>query len=104
MRTSTEMATQAAKGDWALPIEAVIDAQGVFAAVTSLNVKLPLEESLIAIVMAVREQFSIGLLRRLWWCATEDMLSNVLTKGSVKERSFTHGTTIGQWLLSKETI
>ena len=71
------------RGEWAIPVEAAVDAMSVFTNITAADIKLPLEESLIAIVMAIREQFSVGHLRTLWWCQTDDMLADALTKGAV---------------------
>ena len=65
------------------PVEAVVDAMSVFTNITAADVEWPLEESLIAIVMAIREQFSVGHLKTLWWCHTDDMLADALTKGAV---------------------
>eukprot|EP00959_Pyramimonas_sp_CCMP1952_P341033 7143783-Pyramimonas_sp.AAC.1 len=80
--TARKMASDASQGNWPIRMEAVIDADSVFKSVTAQDVKLPLEEPLISIVMAVREQFSDGLLERLWWCSTVDMLADAMTKGA----------------------
>ena len=64
--TAGQLASLAGSGAWALPVEAVVDAMSVFTNITAADVKLPLEESLVAIVMAIREQFSVGQLRALW--------------------------------------
>ena len=100
--TAATMAQVARQGLWALPIEAVIDAFGVFQALMAKDAKLPLEESLIAIVMTVREQFSRGLLKRLWWCCTQDMLADALTKGAVKREPLLEALNNGAWVLLQE--
>ena len=102
VRTAEQMAADYLKADWPLQVEAVVDANGVFTAIAAPDVKLPLEESLITIVMAVREQFSIGLLRRLWWCCTDDMLSDGLTKGSIAREPLLRALAEGRWILQKE--
>ena len=102
VRTAADMAERYAEAQWPTPIEAVIDAYSVFAAVTNTDVKLPLEESLVVIVMAIREQFSIGMLTRLWWCSTDDMLSDGLTKGAVMREPLLKALTEGRWQLFKE--
>ena len=68
---------------------------------TALDAKLPLEESLIAIVMAMREQFSQGLLKVLWWTATEDMLADALTKGAIKREPLLLALGDGRWFPAK---
>ena len=77
--TANQFALDATAGDRALPVEAVVDAMSVFTTVTASDIKLPLEESLVAIVMAIREQFSIGHLKALWWANTDVMLADALT-------------------------
>ncbi|CAK0801215.1 unnamed protein product, partial [Prorocentrum cordatum] len=80
--TARQMASDASQGSWPVRMEAVIDADSVFKSVTAEDVKLPLEESLISIVISVREQFSLCLLERLWWCSAVDMLAGAMTKGA----------------------
>ena len=50
---------------WAISVEAVVDAMSVFTNIVAADIKLPLEESLVAIVMAIREQFIVGHLKGL---------------------------------------
>ena len=88
------------KGEWAFPVEAVVDAMSVFTNITAADVKLPLEESLIAIVMAFREQFSVGHLKTLWWCQTDDMLADALTKGAVHREPLLKALSTGSWTLT----
>ena len=52
--TAHQLALDATAGDWALPVEAVVDAMSVFTNVTASDIKLPLEDSLVAIVMAIQ--------------------------------------------------
>jgi hypothetical protein len=97
--TAHNMAERARIGSWPIPIEAVVDANAVFTNVTAVDVKLPLEESLIIIVMSVREQFSVGLVQRLWWCATNDMLADGLTKGACARAPLLRALKDGRWQL-----
>eukprot|EP00959_Pyramimonas_sp_CCMP1952_P252876 5282731-Pyramimonas_sp.AAC.1 len=62
--TALQMASDASQGNWPVRMVSVIDVDSVTKSVTAQDVKLPLEESLISIVMAAREQFSLGLLER----------------------------------------
>ena len=78
------MAEWASRGDWSLPAEAVFDAFSVIGNSTATDVKLPLEESLVATVVASMAWCSIGMVRVLWWCRTSDMLADAITKGAVQ--------------------
>ena len=82
---------------WPIPVECAIDANTVFESITAKEARLPLEESLIAILMAVREQFAIGMISRIWWVKTEDMLADALTKGSVAREPLLKALADGAW-------
>ena len=84
-------------------MEAVVDAMSVFTIIIALDVKLPLEESLVAIVMAIREQFSVGHLEVLWWCQTGDMLADALTKVAVHREPLLRALASGDWRVSGKT-
>ena len=80
-----------------------MDAMAVFTIITAPDVELPLEESLVAIVMAIREQFSVGHLEVLWWCQTGDMLADALTKGAVHREPLLRTLAAGMWCLPGKT-
>ena len=96
---ASELAPMANNGELAIPVEAVVDAMSVFTNIVAADIKLPLEESLVAIVMAIREQFSVGHLKALWWCQTGDMLADALTKGAVHREPSLKALSSGEWIL-----
>ena len=97
--TATLLNERLRSGQLSIPIEAVVDAKSVFDAVSAIDPKIPLEESLIAVLMAIREQFAQGLARRLWWCQTEDMLADALTKGAIAREPLLVALATGMWKL-----
>ena len=98
--TAHQLALDATAGDWALPVEAVVDAMSFITNVTASDIKFPLEESLVAIVMAIRERFSIGHLEALWWAKTDDMLADALTMGLVHREPLLKALASGAWVLN----
>ena len=86
---------------WPIQIEAVIDAKGVFDAIVAPDAKLPVEESFIAVLQSLREQFAQKLAKALWWVDTEDMFSDALTKGSVAREALLQALGYGRWQVLK---
>ena len=102
VKTASAMTEHYATASWPTPIEAVVDTYSVFQALTGADARLPLEESLIVIVMAIREQLSLGMLVRIWWCTTDDMLSDGLTKGAVMRAPLLTALGDGRWQVTRE--
>ena len=65
------------------PVTLHVDAKSVYAAVTATYIKVPAEKSLLTHLQYVREQLDHGILRKLFWMDTRDMIADGLTKGTV---------------------
>ena len=65
------------------PIELVGDARSVFDSIKTPDVCDPAEASLKLHLISVRSRLESGLIRKLWWADTRDMLADALTKGGV---------------------
>ena len=87
-------------GDFPIHVEAAIDAKNVFDSVVSADVKIPTEQSLIAILLSIREQMATGLMKQLWWVETTDMVSDALTKGAAAREAILLLMATGNWTLS----
>ena len=81
----------------------MIDAKSVFDNVTNVDLRIPSEQSLVVVLLALREVLKKGVLTRLWWCDTEDMVSDALTKGAVSREQIIALFRLGQWILKKAT-
>ena len=77
--TAETLARSAEVGDWPMPVEAVIDVKSVFDSIIAPDARLPVGESLIAVLQSVREQFAVGLIQKVWWVDTVEMLADGLT-------------------------
>ena len=91
------------EANWPLPVECAVDANAVFESITAKEARLPLEESLIAILMAVREQFAVGMISKIWWVSTVDMLADALTKGAIAREPLLRALADGYWTITQAT-
>ena len=65
------------------PIELVGDARSVYDAIAASDVCDPAEASLKLHLLIVRARVESGVIRKLWWADTRDMLADALTKGGI---------------------
>jgi alkylated DNA repair dioxygenase AlkB len=84
-------------GRWPLPLECAVDAKSVFAAAAVADSKNPLEESLVTLVLIIREALQAERISKLWWIDTRDMLSDALTKGSCPRQALLDVAKKGEW-------
>ncbi len=87
------------RGELPLKIVGVIDAQSVFDALRAAELKTPSEGSLMLLLCGLKEMLRSGLLRRLFWCDTSDMLADGLGKGTVSRAALMAVGETGEWLL-----
>ena len=60
-----------------------IDAESVYKSLTSRDLKVPTEKTLLGHVSWLRELLDLGLIQALQWCDTRDMTADGHTKGSI---------------------
>ena len=60
-----------------------IDAESVYKSLTSRDLKIPTEKSLLGHVSWVRELLAAGIVDHIQWCDTRDMTADGHTKGSI---------------------
>ena len=89
-------------GGWKLRIVLAVDAYSVFSACTAHNIKIPAEQSLVSHVQLLRELLDRGVLHRMWWLDTRDMVADGLTKGVI-ERQAIHAIIQGLLFISKKS-
>ena len=86
------------------PIELVGDARSVFDALKASDVCDPAEASLKLHLISVRARLESGLVRKLWWCDTRDMLADALTKGGIGRALLRAAKHDGKHQLSHEVV
>ena len=60
-----------------------IDAESVFKSLTSKDLKIPTERTLLGHISWIREFLDLGILSNVQWCDTRDMTADGHTKGSI---------------------
>ena len=59
------------------------DAESVYKSLTSQDLKVPTEKSLLGHVAWIREMMALGIIENVQWCDTRDMTADGHTKGSI---------------------
>ena len=70
-------------GGLCLYVTLTTEAESVYKSLTSRDLKVPAEKTLLGHVSWVRELMQLGLIKSLHWCDTRDMTADGHTKGSV---------------------
>jgi hypothetical protein len=70
-------------GGLAIKVTLTIDAESVYKSLTSRDLKVPTEKTLLGHVSWVRELLAAGIVDSVQWCDTRDMTADGHTKGSI---------------------
>ena len=70
-------------GGLCISVVLTIDAESVYKSLTSRDLKVPTEKTLLGHVSWLRECLDLGIIRKLQWCDTRDMTADGHTKGSI---------------------
>ena len=84
-------------GDLHCKIVGVVDAQSVFDALAAPEIRPPSESSLIMLLCGVKESLRTGLMSRIFWIDTSDMLADGLGKGMVSRQALLLVGNTGEW-------
>jgi hypothetical protein len=101
--TATQLYQLEGQGKLALSVEACIDAKSVYDSLRMPETKAPAEQSLIMVLLSIKEMLKAHILKKLWWIHTEDMLADGLNKGSISRNALLHAAHTGEWKLLKTT-
>jgi hypothetical protein len=74
------------RGGLAFKIILTTDAESVYKSLTSRDLKVPTEKTLLGHVCWIRELLQIRLIESIQWCDTRDMTADGHTKGSIDRR------------------
>jgi hypothetical protein len=97
--TASYLAECMDKGRLLLPMELSIDAKSLFDSLAAHDTKLPLESSLIVLVLQLKEMLQVGVLTALYWVDTRDMLADALNKGTISRAMLLQLGDRGSWTL-----
>ena len=71
------------KGGFPMKVNLVIDAESVYKSLSSRDLKVPAEKTLLGHVVWIREMLTLGLIDSIQWCDTRDMTADGHTKGCI---------------------
>ena len=74
------------QGGLCILVTLTTDAESVFKSLTSRDLKVPTEKTLLGHVSWIRELMQLGLIRALQWCGTRDMTADGHTKGCIDRK------------------
>ena len=79
---------------------AVTDCKSLFDALRVDETAVPSENSLIMILLQIKESLRTGSLSALAWCDTRDMLADALNKGAVARKAIVEFSCSASWVLN----
>ena len=83
VQTTERMRKLREEGGYSLPSWLLIDADSVFSAIAASPIKTPAERSLLIQLQWLKELLDRGIITKIVWCDTRDMVADALTKGSI---------------------
>ena len=86
-------------GQLQVKITAIIDAFSLYEALVAADTKVPSEGSLMMLLLSIKEAMRTGLLERLFWINTQDMLADGLGKGTPSREPLLNVGNLGKWRL-----
>ena len=73
-------------GGMHLKVVVTLDAESVYKSLTSRDLKVPTERTLLGHVSWIRELLQLGILEAIQWCDTRDMTADGHTKGQIDRK------------------
>ena len=92
---ATALAKALDAGQLTPPVDVSTDARAVYDAISATDVCEPAESSLKLHLISIRDMLRRGMLRRLFWLDTRDMLADGLTKGGVNRTALVRASEHG---------
>ena len=75
------------EGGLSLKVTLTTDAESVFKSLTSRDLKVPTEKTLLGHISWIREMLQLRIIDKVQWCDTRDMVADGHTKGSIERRT-----------------
>ena len=74
------------QGGLALEVTLTTDAESVYKSLTSRDLSVPTERTLLGHVSWIRELLQLGIVKTIRWCDTRDMTADGHTKGCIDRK------------------
>jgi hypothetical protein len=86
-------------GTLAVKLHLFTDCRSIFDALKLEDLRVPSEASLFALLLIIKQLMTCGLLSRLYWVDTRDMLADGLNKGAISRVALMHSSKAACWSL-----
>ena len=90
------------QGKLPVQLHCYVDCKSLFDTLSAADLHTPTEASLVLIVAVLRELIEQGIINKVSWIQTTDMLADGLTKGLVSRKALLHTCMNGIWAIEKE--
>jgi hypothetical protein len=89
-------------GKLPLQIDMYIDCFSIFESLSQEQIRTPSEQTLILLLLSLKEALCSGQLRSLIWVNTLDQLADGFTKGAITRKDIVDAFCKGIWMLKHE--
>ena len=90
-------------GQLSPPLHVCVDARSVFDAIVAVPTAVPADKHLCLHVRKMREFVDNGIVNKIWWIDTLDMIADGMTKGVVPRDLLLHISAGLDWTLQGDT-
>ena len=80
------------------------DCRSIFDALQGQDLRIPTEEGLYPLLLIIKHLMTTGLIDRLYWIDTRDMLADGLNKGVISREAILTYCRTGTWILKHEAL
>ena len=101
-RVITQLREDLETGKLQPDLDCVVDARALFDAVAAADPCTPLECSLKLHLLDIRDKLACGMIKKLYWADTRDMVADCMTKGGVLRTMIQNLCAQGKVILSQE--
>ena len=102
--TARSLGALEAQGQLPFSIDLYIDCRSILDSLRQEIVKVPSEQTLILLLLSLKEALLSWSLRHIAWVSTGDMLADGLNKGIVSRRSLVESACSGTWTLTETPV
>ena len=90
------------KGKLPIKIQAITDCRSLFDALKAEETQIPSEQSLILLLLQLKESLRTSTLQSIVWCDTRDMVADGLNKGVIARRDLLNFSMTAQYTFRHE--
>ena len=101
-KSAAQLSIDEGAGQLLIKIDLYIDCFSIFESLSQEQVRVPSEQTLILLLLSLKEALVSRQLRALVWVDTRDQLADALTKGAITRRDLVKAFCEGCWILKHD--